>query len=397
MEPLMVSNRLIDDLAVDLVQAAGALSGAVTTGGKQGIVELLRIANSYYSNLIEGHHTRPADIERAMHDDFDTDPKKKDLQKEAKAHIEIQRDMEAKIEGDPSIAVTSPAFLKGIHQGFYERVPKDLRHTVDPETGKKEEVVPGEFRKHLVQVGRHFPPQADSIDGMMHRFAEAYDPARLSRVGRVIAFATSHHRLMWIHPFLDGNGRVARLYSSAYARRAGLEGEGLWSISRGLARARKEYYSQLAGADAVRHSDTDGRGALSEKALSEFAEFFLRTAIDQVNYMRDVLQPTNLSNRVRAYSELRRTGALKMKEALVWKPEMGLVLESVAVRGELSRTDIQRLTGFPERTARRMTQALVKDGLLESDSSRTPFRLGFPAHAVGVYFPNLYPEGVDWK
>ena len=46
--------------------------------------------NCYYSNLIEGHRTRPIDIERALAQDFSSDLEQRNLQLEAKAHIEVQ-------------------------------------------------------------------------------------------------------------------------------------------------------------------------------------------------------------------------------------------------------------------------------------------------------------------
>jgi Fic family protein len=64
------------------------------------------------------------------------------------------------------------------------------------------------------------------------RFDESA-PERFSRAERLVAIAASHHRLLWIHPFSEGNGRVARLLSHALLRRAGV-GSPLWSVARGL-------------------------------------------------------------------------------------------------------------------------------------------------------------------
>ena len=51
--------------------------------------------NCYYSNLIEGHDTRPRDIERALRDDLDADEQRRNLQLEARAHIRIQQKIDA--------------------------------------------------------------------------------------------------------------------------------------------------------------------------------------------------------------------------------------------------------------------------------------------------------------
>ena len=61
--------------------------------------------NCYYSNLIEGHNTHPVDIERALAGDYSTDPEKRDLQLEAKAHIAVQKWIDEGGMGDaPNVA-----------------------------------------------------------------------------------------------------------------------------------------------------------------------------------------------------------------------------------------------------------------------------------------------------
>ena len=76
---------------------------------------------------------------------------------------------------------------------------------------------------------------------------------------RILAAATAHHRLLWIHPFLDGNGRVARLMSHAMLSEA-LGAGGLWSVCRGLARREAEYKLRCSET-AICHADTTRTGA----------------------------------------------------------------------------------------------------------------------------------------
>ena len=71
------------------------------------------------------------------------------------------------------------------------------------------------------------------------------------------------------------------------------------------------------------------------------------------------------------------------------------LLRDVFLRGEITRGDATRILQKPERTARRVLGALLEEGLLASDASGAPVRLGFPATLVGYYFPRLYPEGVE--
>jgi Fic family protein len=160
--------------------------------------------------------------------------------------------------------------------------------------------VPGELRSGDVAVGHHVPPPANDLPHFLARFAEAYDPDRLSATRRIIAIAAAHHRLLWIHPFFDGNGRVARLVAHAMLLRAGV-GSSIWSVARGFARHVEAYKTHLMQADEPRHGDLDGRGALSTTRLKEFCEFFLTSCIDQVVFMESLLQPSELLRRMKLH------------------------------------------------------------------------------------------------
>lgn len=112
---------------------------------------------------------------------------------------------------------------------------------------------------------------------MLARFNAVYGGNGNGTLGRIVASGAAHHRLL---PFLDGNGRVARLFSHAHLQELGIGCE-LWSISRGLARNVERYKHLLMAAHEPRHSGIDGRGAPSLQALEEFCKFFLCTSIDQ--------------------------------------------------------------------------------------------------------------------
>ena len=215
MEPMLPAQGLkeLEDMAMELAKKGSALAGTLHPIVRQSLGDLVRSMNCYYSNLIEGHDTHPRDIDKALVDDLSDDPVRRNLQLEAKAHIEVQRMID---KGEAPPVIPSKEFLLWVHFEFGSRLPDDLLWIENPDTGEKLEVIPGEIRKSEVAVGRHIPPLAKNLDPFLTRFEQAYAPEKLSQVQQVIAIAASHHRLTWIHPFLDGNGRVARLYSHAW-------------------------------------------------------------------------------------------------------------------------------------------------------------------------------------
>ncbi|MBF0393837.1 MAG: Fic family protein [Alphaproteobacteria bacterium] len=232
------------------------------------------------------------------------------------------------------------------------------------------------------QVGQPCP-------GQPRRLAPVPEPLRLrlrqlGRTDGILAAATAHHRLLWIHPFLDGNGRVARLMSHAMLLET-LDTGGVWSIARGLGRAESRYKKLLMACDMPRRNDLDGRGSLSEEALAEFAEFILTTCVDQVDFMEKLVQPERLRDRILGWADEEiRADALA--------PNSGAVLEAVLLRGELPRGDIGKLLNVGDRQARRVTSVLIEQEVLTSESTRAPLRLAFPAILAGRWMPGLFPE-----
>ncbi len=261
-------------------------------------------------------------------------------------------------------------------------LPPDLLFVEHPNTGEKLPVIPGALREHDVEVGRHIAVSPGAMPRFLERMDEAY--ARTGKIDSILAAACAQHRLLWVHPFLDGNGRVARLMSYAILKSA-LDTQGHWSVARGLARNEAEYKRHLAACDGPRRGDRDGRGTLSEAALAEFTAFFLRTCIDQVAFMEDLMRPARLRDRILIWAEEEiRAGTLPSKS--------DVILRAVSMQGELTRAEAVDLLGLTERSARRVTSALLKIGALSSTSTRAPLKLAFPAKLAGRWMPGLFPE-----
>jgi Fic family protein len=68
--------------------------------------------NTYYSNLIEGHDTRPRDTERALAGEFDQDEGRRNLQREAAAHVRVQAEIDRRAEEGTLPPPASRAFLQ---------------------------------------------------------------------------------------------------------------------------------------------------------------------------------------------------------------------------------------------------------------------------------------------
>jgi Fic family protein len=384
MEPMIIGDgarqrAALTDLALDLAQKSAGFRRSLPESFLGSLANLVRSMNCYYSNLIEGHNTHPIDIERALKGDYSKDTKKRDLQLEAKAHITVQQWIDGgALKGR---AVTADS-IHEIHRRFCELLPDDLLWIEDPATKEKIKVIPGALRERDATVGIHVPVSPAAVPRFLRRFEEVY--RTLGRSETILAAAAAHHRLAWIHPFLDGNGRVVRLMSHATLLEA-LDTGAVWSITRGLARSVDVYKGHLAACDLRQRNDLDGRGPLSEETLTEFTNYFLSTCIDQVTFMEELMQPDQLRARILLWAEEQmRLNKLPSKS--------GAILEALLYRGELARADTYAIIDSSERSARRVVSALLAHGVLTSESTRAPLRLAFPATLASRWTPGLFPE-----
>ena len=385
MEPLLIGSGSrvrprLTDLAFDLAQRSAGLRRSLPPSLVSSLADLVRSMNCYYSNLIEGHDTHPVDIERALKNDYSQDFRKRNLQLEAKAHIIVQQ----WIDGGglaPGLVLT-PQGICEIHRRFCELLPPDRGHVGDPAAHELLPVPPGQVRRRDVRVGQHVAISPGAVPRFLERFSQVY--GRLGKTESIVSAAAAHHRLLWIHPFLDGNGRVARLVSHAVFLDV-LETGAIWSVARGLARNAERYMALLANCDHPRRNDLDGRGTLSEEALAEFTEFFLTTCLDQVTFMEGLVQPDRLRTRILHWAE-EEIGLGELPS------RANAILEAILYRGELPRGDADTVTASSERQARRIVSALLDKGVLTSGNQRAPLRLAFPAALASRWMPGLFPE-----
>lgn len=354
-----------------------------------GIKSLFRTVNSYYSNKIESEGTHPFDIEKATRKIFSDDIKQQRLQKLSLVHIEVQEWIEKLFEKKDDVTPFKREFICDVHRKFYSHPDMEpfLHIKVDKQSDTTIKMVPGEFRDRLVYVGDHTAPEHTDISTLFSIYESSYKLASHStQAKRVIYAIASHHRLTWIHPFLDGNGRTSRLVLDGVFTGIQLRGYGLWNISRGLARRSDSYKNYLAMADHPRQGDLDGRGVLSMKGLKSYIKFMLEVAIDQVEYMGEVLQLHTLSQRIEKYVRFSQEGMYQTEPLPKYSEYL---LKELLIAGEMSRGNVAKVIHASDRTASTLIKKLLEMDFLESDSPKGAIRLKFNAHFASEIFPDL--------
>lgn len=391
-EPARIEGEIdfaLAEAAISLAQAASGLGAGLPPATLAQVAAMIRVMNSYYSNRIEGNNTRPREIEAALAGAFDEDPRRRALQQESAAHVRLQAEIDRRATAGVLEDPSSPDFIRWLHREFYRDVDGSalvIRAGAADGTGRIV-MIPGEWRDGDVEVGDHVPPPHDKVPAFMAHFHARFRQDRMhGQVAKILAVATGHHRMNFIHPFYDGNGRVSRLMSNAMAHHAGIGAGGLWSVSRGLARGlagglpgREEYKEMMHLADRVRQGDRDGRGNLSLAALTRFATWFLEVCHDQVAFMGGLLDFAGMGDRLARYAAARdfRAGGAD-------------ILRAVLIRGRVERGDVAAVLGVAPRTAREVIKELSDDGILGSVTPRSALELQFPSQTHEVLFPRLF-------
>ena len=388
-EPLLPQEHRMGALlekASDLIREAASLGASAAPGAAVQLRELLRSMNSYYTNRIEGEHTRPSDIERALLKDFSKESDVARRQRLAVSHIQTEiaceRLIQAKLDSGETVVpwLYSTQALEWLHlQLFGGLTPEDLT------LADGSLLTPGQVRTRGVAVGIHEAPNAEALPAFLSRWEEVYGHSRRGEAS-IVTLAAAHHRLAWVHPFLDGNGRVARLHTHLALHAQGLT-NGLWSPLRGFARSEEKYRGMLRAADEHRRGDLDGRGNLTEAGLIDWISYTLETCIDQVRFMRKLLDVGSMRERIQAaliFEEPKKTGVRK---------EAALALHYLfSTNSELGRAAFKQMTGLGERVATDLISSLLKNGYLATDSAYGALRFAIPRSALRFYFPDLWPE-----
>jgi len=178
--------------------------------------------------------------------------------------------IEAEVADADAIArmIAATTILRGAPYLAPEALCRAHAELMRPEGGAR----PGFFRDHFVQVGRHVAVSPGAVRRCLEHASRGY--GRAGRAERLIGAAAGHHRLSWIHPFSDGNGRIARAALRVRLMEE-LPGAGAWSLSPILLERQGDYLRAMAGADEPRRGDRDGRGNLSEANLASLVTFLL--------------------------------------------------------------------------------------------------------------------------
>jgi Fic family protein len=194
----------------------------------------------------------------------------------------------------------------------------------------------GRYRTIQVRVGRHFPPAAADVSGLMFELLDWWNK-KAPALSPVLSSSILHYQFEWIHPFADGNGRTGRALALWELYRRGFDSHHIFSVDEYYWEDRPAYYRAL---DAVRKDGGDLTGWL------EYSAQGLRDTLDRV------------WTRVQSY-QVRSPGKL------VLRPRQEQLLRLLRDHGSMAPSELWSALRISKQGAMDLLRPLLDAGLVE--------------------------------
>lgn len=194
----------------------------------------------------------------------------------------------------------------------------------------------GSYRTISVRVGKHSPPAARDVSGLMFELLEWWNKKSVG-LSPVLSSAILHYRFEHIHPFADGNGRTGRALALWELYRRGFDSHHIFSVDEYYWEDRPGYYAALG---AVRTAGEDLTGWL------EYCAEGVHKTLDQVWL------------RVQSFN-------LKSPTKLKLRPKQERLLKLLRDHGSMTPSALWKALAVSKQGAMDLLRPLLEAGVVE--------------------------------
>lgn len=257
-----------DKIVADIIELEKLRGNQINPGVNRKIFNQLKqvfhLVESLYSARIEGNRTTISDYVQD----------KTEGKTEAQTFKEIEN-IETALRFIDRCFRENPE--QSINKSFLCTLHKILSNELSPE--KEGSRSPGTYRLGNVSISRseHKPPLSIKVQDYMDELIDFINrPADLQ--DELLRVAVAHHRLVWIHPFDNGNGRMSRVLTYAMLKKAKFDKISLLNTAAIFCINREQYFENLAKADTG-----------SKEGILDWCRFVLSGLLSELTKLRKLL------------------------------------------------------------------------------------------------------------
>ena len=278
-------------------------------------------------------------------------------QREVENVLEAFKKIYVELVFDKSPYIITPELIKR----FHKMIGKDIGEAFGGD--------PGRFRRRNVIVGAVYrPPSFDLVEGLVKRFCdwlirEFHYTREQNFDDAVIEAIVSHVYIAWIHPFMDGNGRTARLLEYYLILRAGIPSFATHILSNHYNETRPVYYKQLQHT-----TETGDLSAFIEYALEGFRDGLEQTMEMIHREQTELIWDNYVHDRVETIQGKSSKTMRRLRQLVNYIPAGKFCnIDEIRI---LSVGIAEEYRNLNDITLRRDLEVLVEAGLFKAEKSR---------------------------
>lgn len=213
----------------------------------------------------------------------------------------------------------------------------------------------GVFRNRQVFVGKrifdgtgfkevveYMPPKTEEVRGLVQEFIDCLNLKKTWEINPVLLAGIVHYEIARIHPFIDGNGRMARLLATLILYLSGFDHRRIFALDDYYDRDRQAYYAALKTAQQ------------NIGDVTQWLEYFTAGVSYSVNEAREAVLKVGSKKKTGAQSQIELTSK-QMK-----------IVEYISAKGKVTNRELKDLFRISSQAIHKELTKLVRLKVIKS-------------------------------
>jgi Fic family protein len=193
----------------------------------------------------------------------------------------------------------------------------------------------------LKEVVEYMPPDTKSVPGLVEEFLSWLNSDEAAEINPVILAGVVHYEIARIHPFIDGNGRTARLLASLVLYKSGFDHRRFFALDDYYDRNRSFYYAALKTAQ------------LDKGDITKWLEYFTDGVLDSINSVKRTIVKLGFLSKAKGANQIELT------------PRQVKILEKIKENGKITNRDLRSMFSISRQAILKEILKLVGVGIIK--------------------------------